>query len=195
MAEDAPPRRATVQPSAVLVHYCLASGTLDDWMWRTVERKLHVTGSALDGAAASAFANDDGGGGMASRTDDGSRVPSSTYAGRSGSHPARPKSGDIRSFIRPLASPPLGAAPSASSAAPAAPSAGSAAPAARASEALAASRRPQDGCSATMTIDLDADVHAWGEPTSAEARLEVDRQILRANKRLCTAPGNPLRRD
>lgn len=31
------------------VQYCLAEGTVDDWMWRTVERKLSVTGSTLNG--------------------------------------------------------------------------------------------------------------------------------------------------
>jgi hypothetical protein len=33
----------------VHVQYCLAEGTVDDWMWRTVERKLSVTGSTLNG--------------------------------------------------------------------------------------------------------------------------------------------------
>ena len=42
------------QTSSVLVQYCLAEGTLDDWMWRTVERKLEVTASTVDGAQGAA---------------------------------------------------------------------------------------------------------------------------------------------
>ena len=37
------------QKASVMVQYCLAEGTLDDWMWRTIERKLEVTTATMDG--------------------------------------------------------------------------------------------------------------------------------------------------
>ena len=40
----------------MLVQYCLADGTIDDWMWRTVERKLVTTSSALNGKVCAAVA-------------------------------------------------------------------------------------------------------------------------------------------
>ena len=45
------------QKNAVLVQYCLADGTLDDWMWRTIERKLEVTSSTVNGQTSSAAAH------------------------------------------------------------------------------------------------------------------------------------------
>ena len=47
------------------MQYCLAEGTLDDWMWRTVERKLEVTASTMDGGHGSPMVREfvPGGGG------------------------------------------------------------------------------------------------------------------------------------
>ena len=43
----------------MLVQYCLAQETTDDMMWRTVERKLQVTSSSLNGrSAAESFTHD-----------------------------------------------------------------------------------------------------------------------------------------
>ena len=53
------------QKKSVVVQYCLAEGTLDDWMWRTVERKLEVTASTMDGGHGSPMVREfvPGGGG------------------------------------------------------------------------------------------------------------------------------------
>ena len=97
------------QHSNVLVQYCLADGTLDDWIWRTVERKLHVTGSALNGhASTDAFAGDVPK--YAGSTHAGSNlagsslsVASSSLAGSSAVASSRPppppRHGDIRSML------------------------------------------------------------------------------------------------
>ena len=91
------------------MQYCLADGTLDDWIWNTVERKLHVTGSALDGHASNeGFADGGADGGahmpmpprpLAPCTNGGnsSSASSSTEPWRS----ARPR-GDIQAFFKPL---------------------------------------------------------------------------------------------
>jgi SWI/SNF-related matrix-associated actin-dependent regulator 1 of chromatin subfamily A len=39
------------QTAPVRIEYLLSDGTADDWMWPTLERKLAVTGAALDGRA------------------------------------------------------------------------------------------------------------------------------------------------
>ena len=85
------------QRNSVLVQYLLADGSLDDWMWRTVERKLVVTGSALNGhdaSASSSFAQDAG---EASRPAVSAASMAAAAAERGVCPPGR---GDIRGFFQ-----------------------------------------------------------------------------------------------
>ena len=114
------------QHSSVVVQYCLADGTLDDWMWRTIERKLEVTTSAMMGntsiANASSFVDGGGGGGGGG----GGTSGAAGGGGSGGSADSRRASfgGDIRTFMGssqpppppPPPPPPAAAPPSAPSA-------------------------------------------------------------------------------
>ena len=133
------------QTSSVIVQYMLAEGTLDDWMWRTVERKLEVTASTMDGAA---LANTSGGAPSGFAAADG-KAAEGTSAAHAATEPERRGSsggGDIRAW--------LGGA-SASSAGKA--KAEAPAPAVRLHEALAQPARGSVKRKSAEVIDLGDD--------------------------------------